>query len=315
MPADQQRKPDQNRASRAAEAWLGSTGPRKAGGPVAILTRRAQQGPMHPLLAASMIGLLLSPRLVAQEAAAHSRMTAAEVKAKLAVATEQNPPDLTGADLSGLELDGVDFRRAKLSRVHLVKARLAKANLFTCDLTDAVLTGADLREANLDGTVLRRANLHEADLEGASLFATIIERADLSGANLRKARIIGYLKGANLAKAVLREANIGADPGNQSMGVMRATFVGADLSGADLSSANLYKADFSFASLTGARLAGADLRTTDLVQTDFSGADITGANFAKADINGAIFRGVVGRAQAKGFDQARNRDKAIFDAH
>ena len=43
-------------------------------------------------------------------------------------------------------------------------------------------------------------------------------------------------------------------------------------------------------------------------------ADVTGANFAKADINGANFRGVVGRAQAKGLDQARNRDKAIFDA-
>src|SRR4029078_200144 len=104
-------------------------------------------------------------------------------------------------------------------------------------------------------TVLRRANLHEANLEGASLFATIIERADLSGANLRKTRIIGYLKNANLAGAVLSEANIGADPGNQSMGVMRATFVGADLSGADLSRANLYKADFSHANLTNAKLA------------------------------------------------------------
>src|ERR1043166_3845733 len=115
--ADLPRRPDRSRASRAAEARLGSTGPRSAGGPVAILTWRSRQGPMHPLLAASMIGLLLSPRLLAQEAAAHSRMTAAEVKAKLAAATEQRPPDLSGADLSGLELDGVDFRRAKLSGV------------------------------------------------------------------------------------------------------------------------------------------------------------------------------------------------------
>jgi uncharacterized protein YjbI with pentapeptide repeats len=162
--------------------------------------------------------------------------------------------------------------------------------------------------------VLRRANLHGANLEGASLFATIIEKADLSGANLTKTRIIGYLRNANLAGAVLRDANIGADPGNQSMGVMRATFVGADLSGADFSGANLFKVDFSYANLAGAKLVNADMSNGDLVQTDFSKADVTGANFAKADINGANFRGVVGRAQAKGLDQARNRDKAIFDA-
>ena len=50
--------------------------------------------------------------------------------------------------------------------------------------------------------------------------------------------------------------SIGADPGNQSMGVMRAQFTNADLTGADLTGANLFKADFSFATLTGAKLAG-----------------------------------------------------------
>jgi len=159
-------------------------------------------------------------------AQAPRRLTLADVQAKLSAATQQSPPDFSGADLSGLELNGTDFRRANLAKARLVGTKLAKANLFSCDLTDAVVSGADLRGANLDGTTLRRANLHEANLEGASLFATIVEQADLSGANLTKSRIIGYLKNAKLSGAVLRGANIGADPGNQSMGVMRAAFVG-----------------------------------------------------------------------------------------
>ena len=78
------------------------------------------------------------------------------------------------------------------------------------------------------------------------------------------------------------------------MGVMRATFVGADLS--------------------GARLRGVDLSNGDLVQTDFSRADLTGAKLNKADVSGANFRGVVGLGQIQGLDEARNRDKALFDA-
>ena len=94
---------------------------------------------------------------------------------------------------------------------------------------------------------------------------------------------------------------------------MRATFVGADLTGADLSGANLYKADFSHATLAGAKLQGANLENADLVQTDFTRADLTGARLAKANIEGAIFVGATGIARIQGLDQARNRDKAIFD--
>src|SRR5439155_5460532 len=128
-----------------------------------------------------------------------------------------------------------------LTGARLTDAKLAGANLFSCDLTDAVATGADLTRANLDGTVLRRADLRRANLKGASLFATIIEAADLSGADLAGTRIIGYLRGAKLIGTVLTNANIGADPGNQSMGVMRAAFVSADLSKADFTGANLFK--------------------------------------------------------------------------
>jgi uncharacterized protein YjbI with pentapeptide repeats len=243
-----------------------------------------------------------------------TRMSAAELKAKLSAATEEAPPDLRKANLSGLDLSGVDFKRANLTAARLEGTKLAGANLFTADLTDAVLTNADLSKANLDGSVLRRANFQGANLEGASLFATIIESANLSNANLAGTRIIGYLRGANLSGASLRRANAGADPGNQSMGVMRATFVGADLSGADLSDANLFKADFSHANLTNAKLARANLMNADLIQTDLTRADLTGAKLAKANIDEAVFTQAVGVDRIEGLDQARNLNKATFDA-
>jgi uncharacterized protein YjbI with pentapeptide repeats len=243
-----------------------------------------------------------------------AQMDLAQLKSKLAAATGDAPADLSKVDLSGLDLSGVDFKRANLTGARLVGTKLAGANLFTCDLTDAVLTGADLSKANLDGSVLRRANFERANLEGASLFATIVESADLSNANLAGTRIIGYLRGAKLNGASLRHANAGADPGNQSMGVMRATFVGADLSGADLSDANLFKADLSHANLTNAKLARANLMNADLIQTDLTRADLTGAKLAKANIDEADFSSAVGVASIQGLDQARNREKATFDA-
>jgi uncharacterized protein YjbI with pentapeptide repeats len=242
-----------------------------------------------------------------------ARMSLAQLRARLAAATEERPPDLTKADLSGLDLSGIDFKRANMVGARLVGTKLIGANLFTADLTDAMLTDADLSKANLDGSVLRRANFQRANLENASLFATIIESADLSSANLSGARIIGYLRAAKLSGASLRRANAGADPGNQSMGVMRATFVGADLSGADLSDANLFKADLSHANLSNAKLARANLMNADLIQTDLTRADLTGAKLAKANIDEAIFTRAVGVDRIQGLDQTRNREKAIFD--
>jgi uncharacterized protein YjbI with pentapeptide repeats len=262
----------------------------------------------------------LARRIVAAAASARTvdtpitRMDSAQLKAKLDAATEASPPDLRKANLSGLNLSGVDFKRANLTGARLVGTKLVGANLFTADLTDAVMTNADLSKANLDGSVLRRANLQRANLQGASLFATIIESADLSNANLAGTRIIGYLRGANLSGASLRKANAGADPGNQSMGVMRATFVGADLSGADLSDANLFKADLSHANLTNAKLGRTNLMNADLIQTDLTRADLTGAKLAKANIDGAIFTQAVGVDRIQGLDQTRNKDKAVFNA-
>jgi uncharacterized protein YjbI with pentapeptide repeats len=247
-------------------------------------------------------------------ATAAQRMDPAQLRSTLGRGTDDHPPDLSRADLSGLDLSGVDFKRANLTGARLAGTKLIGANLFTCDFTDAVLTDADLSKANLDGSVLRRANLQRANLEGASLFATIIEAADLSNANLTGTRIIGYLRAAKLMGASLRRSNAGADPGNQSMGVMRATFVGADLSGADLSDANLFKADLSHANLSNAKLLRTNLMNADLIQTDLTRADLTGAKLAKANLDEAIFTGAVGVQRTVGLDQARNREKATFDA-
>jgi uncharacterized protein YjbI with pentapeptide repeats len=49
-----------------------------------------------------------------------------------------------------------------------------------------------------------------------------------------------------------------------------------------------------------------------LVKTDFTRANLTGAKLNQADVNGANFR--VGRPQIEGLKEARNREKAIFDA-
>ncbi|MEP6572080.1 MAG: pentapeptide repeat-containing protein [Gemmatimonadota bacterium] len=244
-----------------------------------------------------------------------AQLDVTQVRARLTASTEDKPADFSGMDLSRLDLHGVDFRRASLIKTRLASANLAGANLFTCDLTDAVLTGADLTGANLDGTILRRANFRDAKLAHASLFATIVEEADLSGADLSDTRIIGYLKKAKLTNAHLQGANIGADPGNQSMGVMRAAFVGADLSGADFSGANLFKVDFSYANLAGANLSHTNITNADLISTDFTGADLTGADLSKSDITGAIFTRARGVRQIKGLDQTRGRDKATFDEH
>jgi len=257
----------------------------------------------------------LAPPDPATPLAAAGVLTAEQVRARINEAPVGTPPDLGGADLSGLDLQGVDFHGARLVQAHLVGTNLSGANLMASDLTDAVATDARLVRANLDATTLRRADFRKADLTGASLFATIGEEVDLSGAILDSTRIIGYYHKAKLAGARLRQSNAGADPSNQSMGVMRATFVGADLTGADLTGINLFKADLSYAILRQATLAGANLGLADLISTDFTNADVTNAVVSQANLDGAVFTGAKGIRSLKGLDQAKNRDRAQFDEH
>jgi len=209
-----------------------------------------------------------------------------QVLALLAAGNERGPIDLTGRDLSGLDLAGVDFRRADMSRARLVRTRLRGARMHGVKLNDAVATGADLAGAVLDLAALARIDLSGANLREASLYATILTGAVLVEADLTRARIISTMSGAKLTRAKLAGADLGADPANQPMGIMRTDATGADLARADLT--------------------GANLRKVNLTRADLSNADLTGADVAGADFTGAILRGTRGRSDLRGAERAKN---------
>jgi uncharacterized protein YjbI with pentapeptide repeats len=209
-----------------------------------------------------------------------------QVLALLAAGNERAPVDLTGRDLSGLDLAGVDFRRADMSRARLVRTRLRGARMHGVKLNDAIATGADLAGAVLDLAALERIDLSGANLREASLYATILTGAVLVEADLTRARIISAMSGVKLTRAKLAGADLGADPGNQPMGIMRTDATGADLAQADLTSANLRKVNFT--------------------RADLSGADLTGADVAGADFTSAILRGIHGRSDLRGAERAKN---------
>ena len=216
------------------------------------------------------------------------RPSRADVLATLAASSEARRADLSGTDLSGLDLSGVDFRRADLTGSRLVGTSFARAAMFGVGLDRVVATGANFDGAVLDVAVLRGANLTRATLRGASLYATILIGATLDSADLTGARVIGALMDASLRGATLARARLGADPGNQPMGIMRTDLTGADLAGADL--------------------RGADLRKAVLTRANVAGADVT-----DADLAGAVLRSLRGRAELRGLDRARNAARAIDD--
>src|SRR3989454_9608750 len=171
-----------------------------------------------------------SPRPSApQQTPQGERLTRDQVLAALAAATPQHPLDLTGKDLSGLDLAGVDFKRANLSRCRCVGTNFSKAQMFSVTLSDAVASQAVFAGTTLDVAVMYRVDLRHANLRDASLFATILMGADLSDADLTGARVIAVMTNAKLVRTMLAHANLGADPGNQSMGVMRTDVTSADL--------------------------------------------------------------------------------------
>ena len=247
-------------------------------GDVAQLLPRAMRSIARRLAAAD-------PRRL-EPAAQQPALSRDQVLALLAAGNERAPVDLTGRDLSGLDLAGVDFRRADMSRARLVRTRLRGARMHGVKLNDAIATGADLAGAVLDLAALERIDLSGANLREASLYATILTGAVLVEADLTRARIISTMSGVKLTRAKLAGADLGADPGNQPMGIMRTDATGADLAQADLTSANLRKVNFT--------------------RADLSGADLTGADVAGADFTSAILRGIHGRSDLRGAERAKN---------
>ena len=98
---------------------------------------------------------------------------------------------------------------------------------------------------------------------------------------------------AKAQRAKFIKANLGVDPGNQSMGIMRVDATSVDFRGADFTGANLFKAL--------------------LVRADLTGADLTDADVTGADLTGAILKGIRGRDHLRGLDKALHVDQAIFN--
>ncbi len=229
------------------------------------------------------------------------------------------PPDLSGADLSGLHLDSVNLIGANLSKTNLSCAQLSGAflscaNLSQAYLSEANLSGANLSKANLSKADLSFANLTkstliEADLNRATLIEATLESANLSFADLNRANLSkANLQNGNLTKtilieATLNQANLRSCNLNQAIAseasLREATLIGARLNKADFSFANLIEANCRRANLSRiilieANLRGANLREAilrkgnlgraNLGNTDLEGADGTDANLAGADL-------------------------------
>lgn len=223
----------------------------------------------------------------------------AQVREILAAATPDKPADLSGRNLANLDLSKLDFKRANLSG----------ANLFGAKLVDADLSGADLAGAKLDLAWIMRANFTNADLSHASLLGlvtsfglevSVAEAPIFRGAKFAGAHIIARLAQVDLRGADFSGARMGADMTNQSMGLMRVDFSGADLSGANFTNADLSRALLRFANLTGATLTHANLSGADFSGADLTGADLTGANATEADFGGAVLTNARGLDTVKG---------------
>jgi uncharacterized protein YjbI with pentapeptide repeats len=204
------------------------------------------------------------------------------------------------ADLAGMRLNRLD-----LSGLDLTGANLRAASLNDADLSGAILDGAVLSQAWMIG-----ATLSGASLRGAELFQTQLWGADLTGADLTGARAPAIFNDARIAGAVFREADLSADMRNQSMGLMRAVFQGADGQEADFTGAKLGRADLQFADLRGAVFRDADLSFADLGGADLTGADVTGTEFSEADVTSARLVGLIGAEPAE-LERSRNLSRAI----
>src|SRR5258708_16851802 len=202
----------------------------------------------------------------------------------------EEPPNLRGADLSGILVQETD--QGDIVEVKIGDADLRNADLYGANLHETDLSGAQLFNANLS-----MANLRAADLSGANLVHTTFYKAKLIKATLYKAQLDeadfrnADLRRANLSEAACVQTNL------REAKLQQSDLSGANLSAADLRKANLCEANLSNANLSGADLSGADLRGAYLsralfIETNLSGADLTncfvyGLSVWKVDLQGA----------------------------
>ncbi|MDB4910003.1 MAG: pentapeptide repeat protein [Gemmatimonadetes bacterium] len=256
-------------------------------------TRASTVAEHHSALPVRSFATFAAPQAGSAPASSIAPLTRAQVVARLDSSSVDHPASFAGEDLSGLDLSSLDFKRANLSHAKLTGTKMMNAKMFAVNFDGAAARGADLSGATLDVSTMRSTDFTHATLRGASMYAVIMPGVNFTDADLSRVRIIGLATGAIFVRAKLDHADLGADPRNQPMGVMRSDLSAADFSGADLTGANLRKAKLTRANLTGANLTGTDV--------------------SLAELSGATFHQIVGRDAIKGLDQAKYRDEATFD--
>ena len=114
---------------------------------------------------------------------------------------EQNqnePIDLSDADLRGLSLRQANLKGAGLQRAKLQFANLAGALLEGANLEQARMQEVNLQGAQMESAVVKNCNLMESNLQNTNL-----QNADIQGSQFNEDVMFAQtnLKGANLTDA------------------------------------------------------------------------------------------------------------------
>ena len=209
-----------------------------------------------------------------------TRLTSETVRARLAAATDSNPPDFSKTDLSGLDLSGVDFKRANLSGARLVGTKLAGANLFTVDLTDAVLSNADLTPGQPRWNRAAKSRLPGRESRGSQYVRHDCgvgrsgQRQPLRRPDHRLPQ--GGQAGRRQPAPRKHRRRSGQSVHGRHAGPLRrgGSVLGPIVRGQSL------QGRLRHAKLTDAKLVRTNLRNAEMIQADLTEADVTGAKLA-----------------------------------
>jgi uncharacterized protein YjbI with pentapeptide repeats len=140
--------------------------------------------------------------------------------------------------------------------------------------------------------LLKGADLSRANLENADFG----NKANLEGANLQETNLSGVkLPEANLTNANLQQANLTSSE-LQKINLTNGKLLKANLTEANLTIANLRQANLCKANLTGAELVGANLANVNLSLAELESSELFKANLENASLFEANLIGVDLRA-------------------
>src|SRR5207249_603946 len=243
--------------------------------------RRRQPARQPPRIRFDLSGMEVVPRVLLPLPRRGRHASRAPQRPRSAVGAEQGreglPPRLVrihGAERPRRQgdagVEGAARHRRRKGAVPVCEGaerRLAQAGaaaprigLEEESVTRAVV-GAALASIAVGSVVVAAAQQRLTREQGLAAIGAATPQAP---ADLAHARIIAPMSNAKFARAKLANADLGADPGNQSMGIMRTDASGVDFTGADFSGANLRKVLLVRADLTGADLTDADVTGADL---------------------------------------------------